>query len=118
MIRLIETFGTWYFHNPDTINKIENRTGAYLMGHSETGKGNVVSYVGRGNVKERLTAHQYDEYKDDYFRFTYTDDEENACYLECQYYHKYINEGVKLKNKEHPKMEKGLKCQFCNHVGT
>jgi len=112
-----ENFGNCYDHNLENINNIEEREGVYLLGHYDNITNTlIITYVGRGIVKNRLKTHLEDEYKDDKFQYLFTDDEKLSCNLECKSYHKYI---INLKNKNHPSLDKGDKCPHpgCNHIG-
>ena len=97
-----------------------NEIGNYIVGHNERGKF-IPTYVGKGNLKDRLTKHLKDEYNDKLFAFTYRNTIEEASKAECKDYHvfKRISEGGTLKNKIHPTVPDGEKCTYpgCNHVG-
>ena len=108
------SFKSGFYHNDESIKaNVENKTGVYLMYHGD----NIITYVGRGDVKDRLTAHLKDEYKDERFTFLYTDDDDIACDLECANWHKHQSKN--LKNKEHPKLSSNReKCPVlgCDHI--
>jgi hypothetical protein len=99
----------------ETIDSIlENRLGNYVLGFIKNGSF-VPKYVGRGDVYDRLYVHLDDEYNQPLFKFSYAENETEACKKECNNYHDFKNQ---LMNKEHPKLPKGKKCPYCSHIGT
>ena len=92
--------------------------GNYVVGHKENDEF-IPTYVGRGELKIRLTRHFTDEYNDDLFYFEDKKDDDAACKEECEDYHHFkpISEGGTLRNKEHPKLFTGQKCPRCGRIG-
>ena len=106
-----------YEYDFKTVKKTfgDNDLGNYRIGHYE--KGNfVVTYVGKGNLKDRLNGHFDDGYHDDYFTFSPEDDDEEMFKQECKDFHSYKST---LRNENHPPVPKGKKCPVpsCDHVG-
>lgn len=86
----------------------EDHYGVYLLTTEAAGK-IVVAYVGRGNIRERLTKHLRDRKKRKvlHFYFKLLSDAEEAFWEECRLYHLY---GKKrdLLNEKHPEVPAGF----------
>ena len=110
------------YHNLDkkTVNSLfdDESYGSYVIGHKENDNF-IPTYVGRGELKVRITKHLTDEYNDNLFFYENQKDDDAACKEECVDYHEYkpISEGGTLKNKEHPKLFTGQKCPVCDKEG-
>lgn len=106
-----------YYLSNEVINgKVaENKRGAYIICNDAE----EVVYVGRShepNLKQRLKDHvnEHRDYK--YFAFSYASTEKKARMLECELYHRFGGENIKY-NKEHPSLDAGEKCPYCEHIG-
>lgn len=75
-----------------------------------------IRYVGRSDtdLQKRLLDHVNERpYKS--FKFSYADSPEEAYFIECKQYHRYIGSG-KLRNEKHPDCPDGmghLRCPEC-----
>lgn len=87
--------------------------GVYLLASDAR---NLISYVGRGNIKTRLSRHAAN-FKGDYFYFKRVRSEAEAFRLECELYHRY-GKSNHLDNDIHPARPRGRSdLPFCFEYG-
>lgn len=86
---------------------VEDEPGVYLFYKTINGP---CRYVGRADtsLRRRIAGRQYT-----YYRYKHTDDEVEAYYWECVYFHRF---GDTIDNKNHPARPLGeysLECPVC-----
>ncbi len=99
---------------PQMINKVvdDDVYGVYLLAHPcEQGNscghgGEIVVYVGRGNVKERLVEHETAKDAKRFYFKSLDDDYEQGFREECRLFHHY-GKRPHLDNERHPDVPDG-----------
>jgi hypothetical protein len=104
-----------YKLDDETIAKIPEDTYVVYLLVSQSTKGNtIVRYVGRGDLRERMTEH-VEEKEATAFYFKILKTEEQGWSEECRLFHDY-GEQQYLDNINHPPIPAGSKskvCPFC-----
>lgn len=86
---------------------VEDEPGVYLFYRTREGP---VRYVGRADtsLRRRIAGRPYT-----YFRYKHADDEVEAYYWECRYFHQFRDT---IENERHPRKPDGyydLECPIC-----
>lgn len=86
-----------------------------LIAGASRGQDILTTYVGRGNLRQRLQAHRKTS-DAEYFAYVELESEEGAYLEECRLFHKYGKRKY-LDNKEHPKRPPRSVLPKCSQLG-
>lgn len=95
-------YGPYLLDSETVAAVVPNAGGVYLLTSDRI---DLVSYVGRGNIKTRLSRHAA-SFKGDYFYFGTVASDEDAFEIECALYHRYGKSRC-LDNEIHPSRPRG-----------
>jgi len=103
----------------NTINVMfdDDDYGVYMLGQAGINVPQIICYVGRGNLKDRLLAHLSDEHSDNtFFYYGILENEMHGFEWECRLFH-LQGKATYLDNINHPPRPTGYKGQKCSEIG-